>query len=232
MHDYLEKRCKGVKHVMLHTDNCVGQNKNNAFMQYLAWRVITKRNHSIQVSFMLVGHTKFAPDRFFGLFKRQFRRATVDTMVDVMRVMKESSVAGKNIPNPTVDALGQRNCEWYDWSSFLGEYFRTIPNITKYHHFSVSKENPGEIVCKKFAEDPEEHHTMFKRGVTASSITDTLPKVVKPKGLDAQRQWYLYEQVRPFCNSNLAKDLTSQSQPYLNQEGPVLPQVHNHLVPL
>ena len=72
VHDYLEKHCKGVKHVMLHADNCVGQNKNNAFMQYLAWRVLTKRNHSIQVSLMLVGHTKFAPDRFFGLFKRQF----------------------------------------------------------------------------------------------------------------------------------------------------------------
>ena len=122
--------------------------------------------------------------------------------------MKESSIAGKNIPNTTVDASGRCNCEWYDWSSFLGEYFRTIPNITKYHHFSVSQENPSEIVSKIFAESPEEHHTMFKRGVTASSITDALPKVVKPKGLDAQRQWYLYEQVRPFCHSNLAKDLT------------------------
>ena len=32
--------------------------------------------------------------------------------------------------------------------------------------------------------------------------------IVTPKGLDAQRQWYLYEQIRPFCHSNLAKDIT------------------------
>ena len=135
VHDYLEKHCKGVKYVILHADNCVGHNKNNAFMQYIAWRVLTKTNHSVQVSFMLVGHTKFAPDRFFGLFKRQFRRTTVDTMIDVVQVMKEFSVVGNYISNPTVDTAGQYNCEWYDWSSFLGEYFRTIPNITKYPSF-------------------------------------------------------------------------------------------------
>ena len=52
-------------------------------------------------------------------------------MYDVVRVMKESSVAGKIIPMPTVYFSGKRNLEWYDWSSLLGQYFRTIPNITK-----------------------------------------------------------------------------------------------------
>ena len=45
---------------------------------------------------------KFAFDRFFSLFKRQVRSTTVDTMYDVVRMMKESSVAGKNILMPTV----------------------------------------------------------------------------------------------------------------------------------
>ena len=49
VHDYLEKHCKGVKQVMLQADNCVGQNKNNAFMQYIAWRVLTTRNHAKSV---------------------------------------------------------------------------------------------------------------------------------------------------------------------------------------
>ena len=50
--------------------------------------------------------TKLAPDRFFGLFKRQFRRATVDTMQDIMCVVKESSISGNNIPYPTIDPFG------------------------------------------------------------------------------------------------------------------------------
>ena len=155
VHNYLEIHGMKEKHLMLHAHNCVGQNKNNAFIQYIAWRVLTNRNSSAQLSFMLVGHTKFAPDRFFGLFKRQFRKATVDTLQDISRVMTESSKAGKNIPVPTVDFFGKRNCEWYEWSTFLSQYFRTIPGITKYHHFLVSQEDPGVIVCKELADSPE-----------------------------------------------------------------------------
>ena len=63
----------GVKEedLRLHADNCVGQNKNNTFTQYLLWRVMTKKCKKASLSFMLAGHTKFAPDRFFGLFKRR-----------------------------------------------------------------------------------------------------------------------------------------------------------------
>ena len=56
----------------------------------------------------------------------------------------------------------------YDWSALLGQYFRTIPNITKYHHFAVSKETPGTIVCKEFADSPEVEVELLKRSVTAS----------------------------------------------------------------
>ena len=101
VHDYLEKHEKNKKNLMLRADNCVGQDKNTTFMQYITWRILTKRNDTVQLSFMLVEHTKFAPDCFFGLFKRQFRSTTVDTMYNMVRVMKESSVAGKNIPMPT-----------------------------------------------------------------------------------------------------------------------------------
>lgn len=35
-----------------------------------------------------------------------------------------------------------------------------------------------------------------------------LPEEVQPKGLDLERQWYLYEKTRPLCHSNLARDTT------------------------
>ena len=53
--------------VTLHADNCTGQNKNNTMMQYLMWRVLTGLHHTINISFMVVGHTKFPPDGCFGL---------------------------------------------------------------------------------------------------------------------------------------------------------------------
>ena len=81
---------------MLHADNCVGQNKNNANVHCLMWRTLTGRHKAATLSFMLVGHTKFAPDRFFGLFKRCFIRSNVSTMFDIERCFKESSLTQQN----------------------------------------------------------------------------------------------------------------------------------------
>ena len=73
VHHYIENYCNSEKCLYLHADNCVGQNKSNATIQYLLWRVLTGKQESIELSFMLVGHTKFSPDCHFGTFKKAFR---------------------------------------------------------------------------------------------------------------------------------------------------------------
>ena len=35
-----------------------------------------------------------------------------------------------------------------------------------------------------------------------------MPEVIDSPGLDAQRQWYLYEQIHPFRNNELAASMT------------------------
>ena len=70
----------GEKDVFLHADNCVGQNKNNTMLQYLAWRVMTNRHTNVTLSFLVVGHIKFVPDWSFGLFKRLYRRSKVGSL--------------------------------------------------------------------------------------------------------------------------------------------------------
>ena len=62
----------GEREVFLHADNCTGHNENNCVVHYLVWRVLTHRHSNIMISFLPVGHTKFARDGFFGLFKRKF----------------------------------------------------------------------------------------------------------------------------------------------------------------
>ena len=69
VHHYLQAHGHQMKHLHLHADNFVGQNKNNFMVQYLMWRTLAGINEDVELSFMLVGHTKFAPDRFFGLLK-------------------------------------------------------------------------------------------------------------------------------------------------------------------
>ena len=50
------------------------QHTHNRFvMQYLVWRVLTGLNTKIEMSFMVVGHTKFAPDwASFGYKARHY----------------------------------------------------------------------------------------------------------------------------------------------------------------
>ena len=44
LHHYLEHYGRGETHLIIHADNCVGQNKNNIVMEYLAWRVSVSLN--------------------------------------------------------------------------------------------------------------------------------------------------------------------------------------------
>lgn len=74
LHYYLENHSFGEKHLTLHADNCVSQNKNNILMGYLTWRVLKGLNDSITLSFLPVGHTKFGCDWAFGLFKKNLER--------------------------------------------------------------------------------------------------------------------------------------------------------------
>jgi len=65
---------------LLNADNCVGQNKNNTMLQYLMWRVTVGLSSHIELAFMVAGHTKFGPDYGFGVFKRLYRHAEVNTV--------------------------------------------------------------------------------------------------------------------------------------------------------
>jgi hypothetical protein len=80
LHYFLEHHGFGETDVHFHADNCGGQNKNNFFLWYLAWRVANHLHRTIIYSFLLAGHTKFGPDRGFGLLKKAFRATYVSSL--------------------------------------------------------------------------------------------------------------------------------------------------------
>ena len=90
LHHFLAHHALGEVHLHLHADNCAGQNKNKTFLQYCAWRVMSGLHQSVTMSFMLVGHTKFAPDWCFGLLKQRFRRTFVSSLQDLVDVVNTS----------------------------------------------------------------------------------------------------------------------------------------------
>ena len=77
VHHYLQKYGLGATNLHVHADNCVGQNKNNPFLYYFVWRILTGRHQAIEYSFMEVGHTKFACDAGFGMIKKVTKRTFI-----------------------------------------------------------------------------------------------------------------------------------------------------------
>ncbi|CAB4025509.1 Hypothetical predicted protein [Paramuricea clavata] len=100
----------------------------------------------------------------------------------------------------------------YDWSAFLGQYFRKLPNITKFHHFRFALDESGIVYYKAFVTSEEQKMNLLKKA-TFLPPSD-LPAKVMPNGLDAERQNYLLKEIRQFCKPR-TEDLVAPS-PDLN----------------
>ena len=202
LHFFFENHGLGETEVFLHADNCMGQNKNNAVVQYFMWRTLTGRHTNITYSFLVVGRTKFAPDWLFGLFKRLYRRTKVGSIADIVSVVDNSALC---ISSQVVcDENGSVTVKSFDWSTYLAPHFKQISNIKKYHHFRFSSQHPGIAYLKLNADSNEEEFELLKN--SWEPVPHELPPILQPKGLSDERQWYLYEQVHQYCPES-CKDL-------------------------
>ena len=202
LHHFLETHGLGETHLHLHADNCSGQNKNRYMMAYLMWRVLVGLNEEIIISFLLVGHTKFAPDWGFGLFKRLFKRTKVGTIYDIADVVRKS--ANVNHPQLISDYDGNTFVKFFDWSSIFEETTTAIKGISKMHHFRFTRSHPGYVFVKNSSDDHESKINLLK-AVPWTPSKDGLPPIIHPPGLSLERKGYLYNKVREFCPDE-AKD--------------------------
>lgn len=95
VHYFLQHHGIGETNVHFHADNCSGQNKNNYFLWCFLWRVINNLRVSIICFFLLTGHTKFGPDRCFGMLKKTTFRATYTSSIyEMANVVETASLQG------------------------------------------------------------------------------------------------------------------------------------------
>ena len=204
VHHYFENHNIGEKHLIIHADNCAGQNKNNAMIKYLTWRVMTGLHTTITYSFMVAGHTKFSPDGFFGLFKLKLRNSEVDDLEDLAQVVRDSTLYNYNIPQLIVEN-GKRKVKFFNWTLFLNNYFDIVPQILKQHHFYFSNNNIGYVFIKTAINEPEQKINLVKNNQNLPPMY-SFPTQKFSLGLSATRQWYLYEEIRAHIQNPLKKD--------------------------
>ena len=153
VHHFFSRRGLGETDVHLHADNCVGQkktNKNNYFLWYLAWQTATELHRNINYSFLIAGHTKFGSDHCFGILKKLFKVSFISSFYELARMVDTSSNTGVNKAQLVATQDGRVIVPVYDWSTLLGQYFKKLPNIKKFHHFHFSKDEPGIFYCREF----------------------------------------------------------------------------------
>lgn len=202
----------GEKYAFLTADNCVGQNKNNAVLQYLMYRVLAGLHDNIELSFMIVGHTKFSPDGYFGLIRKRYRRSNIYTYENLVQTVLNSSEKGHNACQPIRNhgtSVNSHQLIYRDWSSWLLKFFRKLPDITSYRHFKIIKNKPGIVILKRAIDGDETKVQLLKRDVPfGKNRAFRLPSKIIPKGLSLERQWYLYEQIRIHIPQEQDKDMT------------------------
>ena len=162
VHFYFEHHGLGETNAHLNADNCAGQNKNNYFMWYLAWRIFMHLQDTILYSFLIAGHTKFGPDQCFGILKKVYKVTYVLCIYEIVRMVKTSSNAGINKAQLVGTHDGRVLIPVYNWASFLEPYFKKIPHIKKYQHFRFPKDSPGMVFCKEFVTSPEQPFMLLK----------------------------------------------------------------------
>ena len=197
VHYYFAHHGLGETDAHLNADNCAGQNKNNYFVWYLAWRVMMHLHDSILYSFLVAGHTKFSPDRCFGMIKKSYKATYVSSIYELARLVENSSSIGVNKAQLVGTHDGRVIVPVFDWASFLEPYFKRIPNIKKYHHFRFSKDSPGMVFCKEFVTSPEQPFMLLKD--QANLPPSVIQTTISPDGLSQERKNYLFREIRQFC---------------------------------
>lgn len=118
-------------------DNCSGQNKNQYVLQFLCMATEEDWADNIYLSFMVPGHTKFSPDRWFGLLGKHIIGLDAWNLNDLLYNV---SAAFKH-QQPIKDITNE---DCVNFKPFLKQHYKK-PNfpVGEQYHFWFSKEHKG-----------------------------------------------------------------------------------------
>jgi len=144
---------KNNRRIRFHADNCGGQNKNRFVLFYCIFLSISGMYDTVELCFMIPGHTKNICDCSFGHCKRCFRSRNVLCPADMMKVIEESS--------KSTTCISSTRVTWKNWKECLSSFFKipTTFKITSYQCFIFKNTKPGIVHARKLSSSV--HETQF-----------------------------------------------------------------------
>ena len=135
---------------------------------------------------MVVGHTKFSPDRHFGTLKKKIKETGCISIIDLLGdngIVRCSS--NDNFEITYKDPYsGERNFEWYDWDGFLKKRYSSCTGIQSWHVIKVADQD-NFINVAKFVGEPFERYNNVK--LSPGNITQSHPAIIEPLGISEDR---------------------------------------------
>ncbi|MED6273562.1 hypothetical protein CHARACLAT_007645 [Characodon lateralis] len=121
------------------------------------------------------------------------------TLADIAKVVENSSPESRlNIPQLVGLEDGRVLVNKFDWQAHLSPYFRKLPQIKSYQHFSFDAKRPGVVLAGTHSDaEPVSFQLLCDPGVPPPVVC--VPALPAP-GLATDRQIYLYSKIRPFCS--------------------------------
>ena len=168
----------------MYADNCPGQNKNQTVVGYLCYLVqIMKRYPEIRLNLMLVGHTKFSPDRHFGTIKKRGKQFGIRRILDLVGddgIVKRSAI-NNDVITCKDPGTGIKNLDWFDWNSFLAQRFGKCIGIREWRLIRIMKDTNFIQVAKEISE------VFITYENNNNEVILTTPNIIQPEGLSNAR---------------------------------------------
>ena len=122
------ERHQWIRKVLLFLDNAASTNKNRYLFSWGMELIERRTLDYVHFSFMVAGHTKFAPDRLFAQVSNSYNRRDVFTVSEL-----------KEICDLHAHTYIEDGMSVLQWREVLRIKYSDLPGTRKYHDFLIAR---------------------------------------------------------------------------------------------
>ena len=126
-----------LRRILIFSDNAASTNKNRYLFSWGMEIVEQRTLDYVRFCFMVAGHTKFAPDRFFAQVSNSYNRSdvfTIDELKDICALHAHTTI--------------EDGASVLQWRKTLCIKYSDLPGTRKYHDYLIARSYDQSIVMK------------------------------------------------------------------------------------
>lgn len=175
------------KHVLLWCDNCAGQNKNRMIVLVMLYLIVTKKFESIEIRFLVSGHSFLACDQDFAIIEKRKRKVPAMVPADIKTMIQKAR------PSHPFKIVDMGNGDFFDITALANKLLQANKlKISKVSAIKVTHESllKNSVLTKMTYGELEQWKRVpiaKKRMNLNADIPTNLPKLVTGQPLNKNK---------------------------------------------